>query len=246
MTSMNTFKFLRNFVRLLKFAAEATRLPTAHLHFEKNSNSPENVKIFKHFTKPHPRYKLIPNKAIGMALVDLGKFCDSDSYMSSVNRKDLGGYHGKRALRRGYSFQEIDQNSYIEDIYAINTSIMERQGRRMDPTYFNKRTYYEKKPNYRYFGIINKDGKLVAYCNVVTYGNFSATDRLLGYKNNDGTMYLLLVEIICLLINDKRVQYFMYDTFFGVQEGLRSFKHRLGFQPYRVHYSLAQEICRPK
>ena len=109
----------------------------------------------------------------------------------------------------------------------------------MDPAYFEKPARYDNKPNFRYFGILNAEKRLVAYCNIATYGNFAATDRLLGYKNNDGTMYLLLVEIICRLIDDGQVQYFMYDTFLGAQEGLRNFKRRLGFQPYRVRYSLS-------
>jgi hypothetical protein len=51
-------------------------------------------------------------------------------------------------------------------------------------------------------------------------------------------MYLLLIEIICKLIEDSQVQYFMYDTFLGAREGLRNFKRRLGFQPYHVRYFL--------
>ncbi len=52
-------------------------------------------------------------------------------------------------------------------------------------------------------------------------------------------MYLLLVDIICLLIKENQVEYFMYDTFLGAQPGLRHFKQRIGFAPYRVSYSIA-------
>jgi hypothetical protein len=34
------------------------------------------------------------------------------------------------------------------------------------------------------------------------------------------------------------VRYVMYDTFFGAQSGLQQFKRVLGFQPYRVKYTL--------
>jgi hypothetical protein len=30
----------------------------------------------------------------------------------------------------------------------------------------------------------------------------------------------------------------MYDTFFGAQPGMQSFKKILGFRPYRVRYAL--------
>ncbi len=229
----------KTFARLCKLVCEAMHLPLAKLDFRHNTDAPDIREMFRHFTKPHPRYKLIRNKSVGIALVNLNKFPDRNAYLLSVSRKDQGAYHGKRALRRGFTFLEIDQNFYIDDIHAINTSTTERQGRPMDPVYFEKPLHYEKKPHLRYFGIINPEGTLVAYCNIATYGNFAATDRLLGYKNNDGTMYLLLVEIICQLIDDSQVQYFMYDTYLGAQDGLRNFKRRLGFQPYRIRYSIS-------
>lgn len=52
-------------------------------------------------------------------------------------------------------------------------------------------------------------------------------------------MYLLLMEIICSLIEQKAVNFLMYDTYLGAQPGLRNFKRRLGFSPYLVRYSLA-------
>jgi hypothetical protein len=236
---MKIFNLPKSVIRLCQIALEATRLPLVKLHFRHDPKVPDIGDMFAHFTKPHPRYKLIRNKSVGMALVDLRGFSNRAAYISSVGRKDQGAYHGKRALRRGFIFEEIDRNAYVDDIHAINTSVTERQGRPMDPAYFEKPARYDNKPNFRYFGILNAEKRLVAYCNIATYGNFAATDRLLGYKNNDGTMYLLLVEIICRLIDDGQVQYFMYDTFLGAQEGLRNFKRRLGFQPYRVRYSLS-------
>lgn len=235
---MITFNLLKNAFHLIGTAIEALQLPLLRLDFQENFAIPEITEMFFHFTKRHPRYKLIRNKSVGMALVDLRKYSDRGDYLYSVSRKDQGGYHGKRAIRRGFVFREIDQNSYINDIHAINISVTERQGRPMDSAYLEKPEFYEKKPHFRYFGILDKQGILVAYCNIATYGNFCATDRLLGHKNNDGIMYLLLVEIICKLIEDNQVQYFMYDTFLGAQEGLRNFKRRLGFQPYIVRYFL--------
>jgi hypothetical protein len=70
------------------------------------------------------------------------------------------------------------------------------------------------------------------------YGNFAATDQLMGYKSQDGIMYLLLLTIICRLIEEREVDYFMYDTFLGAQPGLRDFKRRVGFRPYRARYEL--------
>lgn len=225
-------------LRLCKVAFAAIRLPLAKLDFWRNAETPDINEMYSHFTKPHPRYKLIRNKSVGIALIDLNNFVNPDEYLSSVSKKDQGAHHSKRAERRGFIFREIDQNEYIDDIHAINISISKRQGRPMDAAYSNKPLNYERKPHFRYFGVVDINGMLVAYCNIAIYGNFAATDRLLGYKNNDGTMYLLLVKIICQLIDDTQVQYFMYDTFLGAQEGLRNFKRRLGFLPYRIRYTM--------
>jgi hypothetical protein len=161
---MTTYNLLNNAMYLFKTAIEAIQLPLLRLHFQENAAIPEISEMFFHFTKRHPRYKLIRNKSIGMALVDLRQYSDRGEYLSSVSHKDQGAYHGKRAMRRGFVFREIDQNSYIDDIHAINTSVTERQGRPMDAVYFEKPEFYEKKPHFRYFGILDQQGILVAYC----------------------------------------------------------------------------------
>src|SRR5262245_65370133 len=43
-----------------------------------------------------------------------------------------------RAERLGYSFGEIARHLYADDLYEINTSLPERQGRRMDPAYWER------------------------------------------------------------------------------------------------------------
>jgi hypothetical protein len=86
--------------------------------------------------------------------------------------------------------------------------------------------------------VLDPDGKLMAYANIGRYGNFSAFSQLIGMRNNDGIMHLLMVDIVTRLLEQKQVRYVMYDTFFGAQPGLQQFKRILGFQPYRVKYSL--------
>jgi hypothetical protein len=78
----------------------------------------------------------------------------------------------------------------------------------------------------------------LAYCAMGRYSNFVATDQLMGYKNQDGIMYPLPSTIICRLIEEVDIDYFMYDTYLGAKSGLRDFKRRVGFQPYRARYAL--------
>jgi len=112
----------------------------------------------------------------------------------------------------------------------------------MDASYREKQFHYEAQSHYRYFGVFNKQGKLMAYCNIGRYGNFTAFSQLMGYRNNDGVMHLLVTDIVSLLLMELQAgdgpEFLMYDTFFGAQPGLRQFKTMLGFAPYRVRYSL--------
>jgi hypothetical protein len=223
---------------LLHLCIDVARLPHAHLHFDRRLEPVHVAATHANFTRRHPRYRLIRNKTIGMALVDLSNFKTDNDYLDTVRKKDHAAYHGRRARARGYTVCEIDRNYFVEDIHAINTSQPVRQGRPMDAQYLHKAEHFEDRPHFRYFGVRDGSGRLAAYCNLGVFGNFAATDQLLGRKNGDGVMYLLLMEIICRLIEEKRIDYLMYDSFLGAQPGLRSFKQRVGFRPFRVHYTI--------
>jgi hypothetical protein len=74
----------------------------------------------------------------------------------------------RRARRRGYSVEEIDRNDYVDDIHRINTSLAERQGRPMDPAYADKIERYFAIDSFRYFGVLDRDRRLAAYCDSCT------------------------------------------------------------------------------
>ena len=201
--------------------------------------------LYSHFTKRHPRYLVIPNKAIGVALVDLNKFPNSTAYLDSLSEKnkassryDSAAGKSMLCLRKGYRFEEIDRNRFIEDIHEINTSLNDRQGREMDEAYREKKEHYPVQENHRYFGVLKGD-KLVAYAWVTVCGEVALLGTLLGHGDHlkAGVMYLLVTRIINLFLDeDKEVKYVMYDTVFGSRERLRFFKKRLGFRPYRVQW----------
>jgi hypothetical protein len=217
---------------------ELLRLPVASLHFDSCIEPVDVAKTYRYYTRPHPRYKIIRNKTMGAALIDLVRYTDTPAYLDDIAGKNRGAWHAKRARSRGYVCTEIERNDHIDAIHAINTSLEERQGRPMDEKYRKKITRFERQPHFNYFGVLNPEGKLVAYANIGRYGNFSAFSQLIGIRNNDGIMHLMMVDIISRLLEQKQVRYVMYDTFFGAQSGLQQFKRVLGFQPYRVKYSL--------
>lgn len=225
--------------RLFELAVDIARLPVASLEFRLDENPDEVRRMHAHFTKPHPKYKVFQNKSLGAALVDLNRFGNRDEYMGKIKGgRSSAEHYAKKATSRGYVVVEIDRNEFVDDIHAINTSLDSRQGRPMDDTYLQKVEHFPRERNYRYFGVLNPAGKLMAYSNIGAYGNFLAFDQLLGVRNNDGMMHLMLAEIISQMIESRKYSYLMYDTFFGASAGLQLFKKMLGFEPYRVKYSL--------
>ncbi len=214
------------------------RLPVAHLDFDAGIDPDDIPKTYRYYTRPHPRYRIIGNKTMGAALIDLGRFDGPSAYLDDIRGKNRGAWHAKRARSRGYVCTEIDRNEHVDAIHAINTSLDERQGRPMDRKYREKTARFERQDHFDYYGVFNAEGRLVAYANIGRYGNFSAFSQLIGIRNNDGIMHLLMVDIVSRLLERKQVRYVMYDTFFGAQPGLQQFKRILGYQPFRVKYSL--------
>ncbi|KQY11983.1 MULTISPECIES: hypothetical protein [Massilia] len=224
--------------QLFNLALDISKLPVARLEFRLDLNPDSVRRMHAHFTKPHPRYKIFQNKSLGAALVDLKRFADPDEYMANMKGRNSAGSYARKARSRGYSVVEIDRNVFVEDIHEINTSLDQRQGRPMADAYRQKQTHFSPEKNYKYFGVLNSAGKLTAYSDIGFFGNFVAFDRLLGLRNNDGAMHLMVTEIICRMIESHAYGYLMYDTFFGASPGLRTFKTMLGFEPYRAKYSL--------
>lgn len=227
-----------NLSRLCALAVDIIKLPVASLEFTLNSNPDDVRAIYAHYTKRHPKYKLFQNKSLGAALVDLKRYSSREEYIKSFKGRNSAEHHARKARARGYKIIEIDRNNFIDDLHKINTSVEIRQGRPMDEAYQRKEFHYTQLRNYKYFGAINAAGNLMAYANLGLYGNFAAFDRLLGVRNNDGAMHLMVTEIICQMIENRKYRYIMYDTYFGASPGLKAFKDMLGFEPYRAKYSI--------
>lgn len=229
---------LNKLLRFLDQLIAIARLPVVRLQFHLVIN-PENVrKIHAYYTKPHPRYRVFAHKSLGAALVDLTRFRHRDDYLQRIKARKELERHVRRARSRGYAVVEIDRNRFIDDIFEINNAIEVRQGRPMDEDYRKKKDNYPSEVNYKHYGVLNPQGKLVAYGDLGFYGNFAAFTRVIGLRNNDGIVHLMVTEIIGQLIDGGKYEYLMYDTYFGASDGLRKFKTLLGFAPYRAKYSL--------
>lgn len=225
-------------LRLIDLVITIARLPVARLEFRLHHNPADVDKLHRYFTMPHPRYKVFQNKSLGAALVDLRRYRNREEYLNSIKGRNSGEHHARKARSKGYRVVTIDRNDYIDDIHEINTSVDTRQGRKMDAIYLDKVTHFPTDKNFTYYGVLNAEGKLMAYGDLGRYGNFAAFNRVIGVRNNAGIMHLLVTEIVCQLIEDRSCDYLMYDTYFGASTGLRAFKTMLGFEPYRAKYSI--------
>jgi hypothetical protein len=214
------------------------RLPVVRLQFRLDLNPEDIARSYRYFTKPHPKYKIFQNKSVGAALVDLTRFRDRDEYLQTIKGHNSADQHARKARSKGYVVVEIDRNDFIDDIYDINTSVQVRQGRPMDPDYLEKKTRYRSDANFTYYGVLNSAGKLMAYGDLGFYGNFASFSRVIGVRNNDGVMHLMVTEIVGRLIEARAFHYLMYDTYFGASPGMKTFKTMIGFEPYRVKYSI--------
>jgi hypothetical protein len=235
---MFTSAFSQRVAALYTLSVDLSRLPVAHLHF-RSRLSPEHIRnVYRYFTKPHPKYKIFKNKSLGAALIDLRTFATGEDFIESLRNWGRAGAERRRALARGHRLCTIDRNHFVEEIHQINVSSPVRQGMPMDPAYLEKQSHYVDLPHFRYYGVFDPDSRLVAYCNLGLLGNFALIDRLLGLRTTSGAMYLLLADIVHKLIDEKNLDYLMYDTLFGARPGLRDFKRKFGFRPYRVRYTI--------
>ena len=149
-----------------------------------------------------------------------------------------------RATRLGYQFREIARENYGSDIFAINTSLEERQGRRMSAGYREEQNFMPlpespcERHAIRTYGVVDARGTLVAYLWLYRVGDLALVSSILGHGEHlaNDVMYLLfqgVVDAQCGLGG-----YFVYNLHSSGTDGLRYFKGKLGFEPVEVAWAL--------
>ncbi len=145
-----------------------------------------------------------------------------------------------RAARRGYTFSEIQRHTRAVELYRINTSAEERQGRPMGLGYRNPPSetplpaYPCARHAVRTYGIENKGRTLVAYCWIYRCGDLALVSQILGHADHlaDEIMYLLVQGVL----EAEGEGFLVYNRFDSGTEGLRFFKTRCGFEPVEVEW----------
>ncbi len=222
--------------KLLTIIKTIRNLPQAEI--EINTGDEDGKRMFSYYTKRHPRFFIIRNKTIGVALLPLGSFDSFNAYLNSVSGKNSAAYYARKAEKNEYTFREIDPDQFAEAIHRIHVSSDKRQGKAMSGSYLKPLLQYPKNPNNSYFGLF-KDEELVAYLWLLRSGELLTFNRLMGHADylKDGIMFMLVLKGIEQIFKlEPRPGFLMYDTLLGASEGLALFKKRLGFKPYKVKW----------
>jgi hypothetical protein len=149
-----------------------------------------------------------------------------------------------RATRLGYRFSAIRREQYDDDIYEINTSLDQRQGRPMSAGY-RERTHFMPLPEYpcarhaiRTYGVLDVRGTLVAYLWLYRAGELALVSSILGHGEHlaNDVMYLLFQGVVGA--EHELGGWFVYNREDSGTDGLRYFKHKLGFAGMEVEWAL--------
>jgi hypothetical protein len=199
---------------------------------------PPEDEILRFLRRPHPRYRLVGSKVVGAALLPLDEFDDVEGYLAALRstRKRV-----RRAARLGYAVALFDPNDRRSELLAIHTSLPERQGRAIDPSYLDAAAVYATGPYVEHIGVF-RDDALVAYSELRYAGEMVGMNRVMGHGDHlaDSIMFLLMAGIVGHVKKaHPDTRYVFYDMFFGAGDGLREFKTRVGFRPHYVHWKRA-------
>ncbi len=223
---------------LVAEALELYRLPDVAIEMSGDERCRE---LYEAFTRRHARWRVIRNKAWGVALLAIPeRYVD---YLRTPDRSHLRR-EVNRATRAGFTFARIDPLARLDEVLAINGSAEVRQGRPMHPAYMDEqvvRSYFGRASDV--FGVTDAAGVLRAYLCLRTCGEVACVERLLGHADalKQGVMWVLLTGAIQELIESRldagQPTWLMYDMFPGASPGMRQFKHWIGCEPYKVSWS---------
>ena len=234
--------------QLLRDIREASGLPHIRICLMADaaaSNDPFFARCvkeqFRDATRRHPKFPLIRNREIGIAVCVLPE--NHDAYLRSVEgaaRRNI-----KKAQRLGYQFSRIDPNNWLNDLRDIHQSTDVRQGPvsadvLKGPSAITDPPSNSNVHDYPYFGIF-KGERCVAYASCLVAGEMISIGNIFGHADfmAEGVVPLLISEIVQYTYKAfPAVRYFVYDKYFGAGETARRFKRKFGFLPHRVTWSL--------
>lgn len=148
----------------------------------------------------------------------------------------------RHAHSLGYRFAPIVRSAFVDDVFAINTSLPRRQGRPMSAGYrerpiFGDDVFDCDRHGVHAYGVL-KDGTLVAYAWIYRSGELALVSQILGHGDHlaGDVMYLLARGVIQAEATANRGGFLVYNRHDSGTDGLRYFKEKTGFEPRGVEW----------
>lgn len=162
-----------------------------------------------------------------------------DAYLRAIGDKSRNMV--RKPEKGGFRIGRFDKNDFLEDIYAIHTSLEVRQGQPLQDHYrlrphasFKGRAAWELVRE-EWWGAFNPEGRLVGYVYLPGTNGEYLTSRIMGHGDylKFGIMNALVAEIARAHAGERgHILYGMYEH--GT-DGLRRFKDSMGFVPVPLH-----------
>jgi hypothetical protein len=220
----------------LREARELLQLPTVRVDMAGDAQAKG---LYRAFTRRHARWRVIQNRAWGVALLEIPDSAEAyEAVLSRHWRRQV-----KLARKAGVICRPIAPLEHVPEILAINQSRTVRQGTAMHPDYLDEgrvREFFATVMDA--MGAFDPAGVLRGYLTTRTCGDVVVLERVLGHADAlpTGMMYLLFSAVLGELTERRAAgspaRWFMYDSFPGATPGMRAFKTVVGFRPYRVRW----------
>jgi hypothetical protein len=234
-------------------SADLATLPVLALNLEHGDTDHETCRTlpmaqYEDMTAPVGPYPGFAQFETDIAIMVLPEDLEAQWWGAQSSRWLRSKVH--RARRLGYEFAPFEHDDHLDDIFAINTSMRERQGRKMTDNFFDRPIELgpvrsdQPCPRHRegWFGVF-RDGTLYAYIHAFQIGEVTFTPNLLAHGDHldAGIMSQLLFETTLWhrrVCGTSYVYYYYYEG--GGTEGLRFFKEKMGYTPHRVQWQLSR------
>jgi hypothetical protein len=232
-------------------AVDPSSLPVLAINLEHGDTTDDScrvepLKLFEQYTLPSLTYPGYGELEVNTSVLIIPNDIEQDWWGSPESywmRQKV-----RRAIKMGYVFAPFEWDDYLDDIYEINTSKAERQGRPMTQAYRERpqpqgRMPEQPCPRHRngFFGAF-RDGRLYGYVLIVQSGEMMLFSKILGHGDHmeDGLMNLLVYEAVRWHHERSGTKYAVYYLHDSGTSGLQFFKRKMGFVGYVVRWQLGR------
>jgi len=150
-----------------------------------------------------------------------------------------------RKANRYFYYQTFNYNLHLGEIYEINISLPERQGKAMSQSYQQYPTAIQIPYDlcnvvhrYVFVGGFDERGTLRAYCALAIVGEIAIINTIIGHGANlsDGIMNGMIDYLVNYVGSTTGCKYLNYLDMINCSVGLASFKSSVGFESIKEDF----------